>query len=88
MIAIERLHAIGFVPVANTPDRHRLSVGERFKILPGTAHRISNESTSECQFLLVQGVVDTTGVGLIWLTTKSHDRISRLLKNAHLLFAM
>jgi hypothetical protein len=56
MIAIERLHAIGFVPVANTPDRHWLSVGERFKILPGTAHRISNESTSECQFLLVQGV--------------------------------
>jgi hypothetical protein len=47
MIAIERLHAIGFVPV---------SVGERFKILPGTAHRISNESTSECQFLLVQGI--------------------------------
>jgi quercetin dioxygenase-like cupin family protein len=40
----------------NPDDRHRLSVGERFKILPGTAHRISNESTSECQFLLVQGV--------------------------------
>ena len=36
--------------------RHRLGVGERYKILPGTAHRISNESTSECQFLLVQGV--------------------------------
>jgi quercetin dioxygenase-like cupin family protein len=40
-----------------SPDhRHRLSIGERFKISPGTAHRISNESTSECQFLLVQGV--------------------------------
>jgi quercetin dioxygenase-like cupin family protein len=40
-----------------SPDhRHRLSIGERFKIPPGTAHRISNESTSECQFLLVQGV--------------------------------
>ena len=40
-----------------SPDhRHRLSIGERFKIPPGTAHRISNETTSECQFLLVQGV--------------------------------
>jgi quercetin dioxygenase-like cupin family protein len=40
-----------------SPDhRHRLAVGERHKILPGTAHRISNESASECQFLLVQGV--------------------------------
>ena len=40
-----------------SPDhRHRLAVGERYKILPGTAHRISNESATECQFLLVQGV--------------------------------
>jgi quercetin dioxygenase-like cupin family protein len=40
-----------------SPDhRHQLSVGERHKILPGVPHRISNESTSECQFLLVQGV--------------------------------
>jgi quercetin dioxygenase-like cupin family protein len=39
------------------PDnRCVLPVGERYKILPGTAHRISNESASECQFLLVQGV--------------------------------
>ena len=28
----------------------------RRNILPGTAHCISNESASECQFLLVQGV--------------------------------
>jgi len=40
-----------------SPDyRYRLAVGERHKILPSTAHRISNESASECQFLLVQGV--------------------------------
>jgi putative tryptophan/tyrosine transport system substrate-binding protein len=39
------------------PDnRCVLPVGERYKILPGIAHRISNESASECQFLLVQGV--------------------------------
>jgi quercetin dioxygenase-like cupin family protein len=45
-----------------SPDhRHRLSIGERFKIPPGTAHRISNESTSECQFLLVQGETGRPG---------------------------
>jgi quercetin dioxygenase-like cupin family protein len=39
------------------PDtRQVLGVGERFKIEPGTAHRISNEAATECQFLLVQGV--------------------------------
>ncbi len=39
------------------PDsRHTLAVGERFKILPGTAHRISNEAAGDCQFLLVQGI--------------------------------
>lgn|SRR5262249_29481694 len=39
------------------PDRrHVLAAGERYKILPGTAHRISNESAADCQFLLVQGV--------------------------------
>jgi quercetin dioxygenase-like cupin family protein len=36
--------------------RQQLDIGERYKILPGTAHRISNESAAECQFLLVQGV--------------------------------
>jgi hypothetical protein len=37
------------------PDnRCVLPVGERYKILPGTIHRISNESASECQFLLVK----------------------------------
>jgi quercetin dioxygenase-like cupin family protein len=39
------------------PDhRHDLAVGERYKILPRTAHRISNEAPAECQFLLVQGI--------------------------------
>ena len=37
-------------------ERHVLKAGERFQILPQTAHRISNGSTSDCQFLLVQGV--------------------------------
>jgi quercetin dioxygenase-like cupin family protein len=39
------------------PDnRCVLPVGERYKILPGIKHRISNEMASECQFVLVQGV--------------------------------
>ena len=39
------------------PDtRQALRVGERFKIEPGTAHRISNGSPTECRFLLVQGI--------------------------------
>ena len=37
-------------------ERHTLAIGERFKIRPGTAHRISNELESDCEFLLVQGV--------------------------------
>ena len=37
-------------------QRTVLTAGERHQILPGTAHRISNESESECQFLLLQGV--------------------------------
>ena len=39
------------------PDHRRvLTVGERYRILPGTAHRISNELIADCQFLLIQGV--------------------------------
>ena len=37
-------------------NRRVLTVGERYKVLPGAAHCISNESASECQFLLVQGL--------------------------------
>jgi len=36
--------------------RHALAAGQRYKILPQKAHRISNEGSSDCQFLLVQGV--------------------------------
>jgi quercetin dioxygenase-like cupin family protein len=60
------------------PDnRCVLPVGERHKILPGTAHRISNESASECQFLLVQGVGSTTGIGPI----ESHGRSFKISAN-------
>jgi quercetin dioxygenase-like cupin family protein len=39
------------------PDHRReLTVGERYKILPGMAHCISNESATDCQFLLIQGM--------------------------------
>jgi quercetin dioxygenase-like cupin family protein len=39
------------------PDHRRVLIsGERYKILPGTAHCISNESAADCQFLLIQGV--------------------------------
>jgi quercetin dioxygenase-like cupin family protein len=39
------------------PDqRCVLAVGGRYKILPGTAHCISNQSGADCQFLLIQGV--------------------------------
>ena len=42
---------------ARSPDRRSvLTVGERYKIPPGTAHRISNEAAADCQFLLIQGV--------------------------------
>jgi quercetin dioxygenase-like cupin family protein len=38
------------------PDRrHDFALGERYKILPHIAHRVSNQAASECQFLLVQG---------------------------------
>ena len=36
-------------------ERHTLAVGERLKIRPRAAHRISNELESDCEFLLVQG---------------------------------
>jgi quercetin dioxygenase-like cupin family protein len=39
------------------PDHRRvLTVGKRYKILPGTAHCILNQSAADCQFLLIQGV--------------------------------
>jgi quercetin dioxygenase-like cupin family protein len=44
------------IETRNPDRRHDRSAGERYKILPNIAHRISNEARSECQFLLVQGV--------------------------------
>jgi quercetin dioxygenase-like cupin family protein len=39
------------------PDhRYELNACERHNITPGTAHRICNGTSLECQFLLVQGV--------------------------------
>jgi hypothetical protein len=37
-------------------DAHILETGARYKIMPGTAHLISNRGTTDCLFLLVQGV--------------------------------
>jgi quercetin dioxygenase-like cupin family protein len=36
-------------------DAHILEIGGRYKIAPGTAHLISNQGATDCQFLL-QGV--------------------------------
>jgi quercetin dioxygenase-like cupin family protein len=37
-------------------DRRELGVGETYKIVPNTAHLISNRSAGDTRFLLVQGV--------------------------------
>jgi quercetin dioxygenase-like cupin family protein len=50
------LHGALTIETRDPENRCLLTVGERYKILPGTAHCISNGSASECQFLLVQGV--------------------------------
>jgi quercetin dioxygenase-like cupin family protein len=44
------------IETRNPNERHEFSVGDRYKIGPGTPHRVSNESGPECQFLLLQGV--------------------------------
>jgi quercetin dioxygenase-like cupin family protein len=39
------------------PDAARmLEIGDRYQINPGTAHLISNRGTTDCLFLLLQGV--------------------------------
>ena len=39
------------------PDEERmLAVGNRHQVMPGTAHLISNRGTTDCVFLLLQGV--------------------------------
>jgi quercetin dioxygenase-like cupin family protein len=47
----------GLTIVTQNPDgEHELGVGDRHRIMPGTAHLLSNRRTTECQFLLLQGV--------------------------------
>ena len=35
---------------------HTVAAGSHFAIVPGTAHLITNRSTTDCRFLLLQGV--------------------------------
>jgi quercetin dioxygenase-like cupin family protein len=44
------------VDTRNPDDEHSLDMGSRYKINPGTSHLISNRTTENCQFLLLQGV--------------------------------
>lgn len=37
-------------------DARTLRVGRDYRIAPGTAHLITNRSTADCRFLLLQGV--------------------------------
>jgi quercetin dioxygenase-like cupin family protein len=40
----------------NPDDERTFEIGGRHRITPGTPHLISNRGTTDCQFLLVQGV--------------------------------
>jgi quercetin dioxygenase-like cupin family protein len=44
------------VETRSPDDRRTLAVGERYKIVPASAHTLSNREKTDCQFLLVQGV--------------------------------
>jgi quercetin dioxygenase-like cupin family protein len=35
-------------------ERHSLAEGETFRVVRGTAHRVSNESRSPVEYLLIQ----------------------------------
>jgi quercetin dioxygenase-like cupin family protein len=37
-------------------EARRIEVGRDYRIVPGTAHLITNSSTADCRFLLLQGV--------------------------------
>ncbi len=37
-------------------DRRAFAAGERYKIMPGHAHMLSNHEKTDCQFLLLQGI--------------------------------
>src|SRR5215210_3531496 len=40
----------------STDHRNSVVIGGRYRIDPGTPHLISNDSESDCRFLLLQGV--------------------------------
>ena len=44
------------IETRNPDERRELYAGDRYKIMPGTPHCLSNKAASECQFLLLQGV--------------------------------
>ncbi|MBI5267454.1 MAG: cupin domain-containing protein, partial [candidate division Zixibacteria bacterium] len=44
------------VEVRTPSDRRIVEVGGSYAIPPDTAHQISNGGTTECRFLLIQGV--------------------------------
>lgn len=44
------------VNTRNPDGEQRFEIGGRYKITPGIAHLISNRGTTDCQFLLLQGV--------------------------------
>ena|SRR6266545_4139156 len=59
------------------PDNRRvITVGERYKILPGTAHCVSNESASECQFALSAARAAAQAASLAFEAIESCSRIS------------
>ena len=44
------------IKTRNPDDGHTFEMGDRYKISPGTAHLIANKGTTDCLFLLLQGV--------------------------------
>jgi quercetin dioxygenase-like cupin family protein len=43
--------------VTREPEETRMiGIGNDYRIVPGTAHLITNRSTADCRFLLLQGV--------------------------------
>ena len=44
------------VETRSPEDRQTFAVGERYKIMPGNAHMLSNREKTDSQFLLLQGV--------------------------------
>jgi quercetin dioxygenase-like cupin family protein len=44
------------IATRNPNEEHELGIGDRHRIMPGTAHLLSNRGTTQTQFLLLQGV--------------------------------